>query len=163
MKPLMTIVAGLIAISGLNAQTKEQIENLSDRLESAWKTKSHQAFDALYCKDNADQFQIDQNVDSWVWKMSNYPKLKIVRFLNISELEKLADPQNGNSEQDRYREILGRITKPQVMNGHSYVQNLPAVGILDYNITRNGLTGVHSVAVGLNPDGRLQFTLQRRS
>ena len=164
MKPVTTIVAGLMAISGLHAQTEKQILNLNERLESAWIMQSHQSIDALYCKDKADQYQIDVKVGWWEssWNSDKKTKLKIIRFLKKSDIEKLAGPQNDKSSTNRYNKLLDDMTKPQIMNGNSYIRNIPAVGILECDIIRGNLTRHDSVEVGLAADGKLLFTLLKR-
>ena len=154
-----------MAISGLHAQTEEQIKNLNERLQTAWTTKSHQAMDALYCKDNADQYQIDVRVAWWesTWNSDKEPQLKNIRFLKQSDLERLSDPQNGDSKHTRYRELLDEMTRPKLMNGNSYIQNISAVGVLECDVIRGNLTRHDSVLVGLSPNGKLLFTLLKRS
>ena len=152
-------------ISGLYAQTEEQLKNLNDRIEAAWKTKTHQAIDSLFCKNSVDQFHIDGKVDWWVqfWDQDKDAELTIVRFLHMSDLEKLADPKSGDPRQSQYRHILDEVTKPRIMNGNSYEQNLPTLGILEYKVRRGRLTVSDWEAIGLYLDGKLLFTLKKRS
>lgn len=149
----------------LNAQTEEQIENLKVRLQDAWRSGSDQAFEALFFKDGVDQFHIDASVNWWTrnWQREKDPQLTIVRFLHISELERLADPHSADSNRKKYQEVLHELNRPMVMNGNNYVHNLPVVGILEYNVTTGRLNRHDHVSVGVGADGILQFSLRRRS
>jgi hypothetical protein len=165
MMALLTLILGVLAASSLNAQTDDQKKNLNDRLEAAWKAKSPEAFEALYWKHDADQYLVDARVSWWThnWNVGPEPEMKIVRFVSMAELEKLADPKNSDPNQTRYQEALEDITKPKIMNRNSYVQNLPVAGILEVDVIQGKLTRHDRVVVGISPDGTLLFTLLKRS
>jgi hypothetical protein len=165
MKALLTLILGVLVTSSLNAQTNDQKKNLNDRLEAAWKAKSPEAFEALYCKSDADQYLVDVRVSWWThnWSVGPEPEMKIVRFVSMAELEKLADPKNSDPNQTLYQEALEDITKPQIMNRNSYVHNLPVAGILEVDIIMGRLIRHDRVVVGISPDANLLFTLLKRS
>ena len=165
MKALLTLILCVLAASSLNAQTDDQKNDLNDRLEAAWKTKSPEAFEALYYQRGADQYLVDVKVSWWThnWNVEPDPEMKIVRFVSMAELEKLADPKNGAPNQTRYQEALEEVTKPQIMNRNLYVQNLPVAGILEVDVIRGKLTRHDRFVVGISPEGTLLFTLLKRS
>ena len=161
------LLAGLLMSSFVSAQTPEEIASIEKRIEAAWTAHTNQAFEALYCKTNADQAQIDSKVAGWMgnraFKKERESKIRIVRYLSRSDLEKLADPGNGDVNASRYREYLDGITKPVLINGHSYVQNIPAVGLLEIEISylpSGSLT--RFVSVGRTQDGKLLLTTLKR-
>jgi len=151
----------------LSAQTPEEVSSIEKRIEAAWTTNTNQAFEALYCKTDADQTQIDNKVADWIgnraFKSDKESKIRIVRFLSKTDLEKLADPNNGDVNAARYQEYLDGITKPVLMNGNSYIHNIPVVGLLELEINyqpSGRLT--RFVAVGRSKDGKLLLTTLKR-
>jgi hypothetical protein len=159
------LLAGLLMSSILSAQTPEEVSSIEKRIEAAWATNTNQAFEALYCKTDADQTQIDSKVAGWIGNRAfkKESKIRAVRFLSKSDLERLADPKNGDVNAARYQEYLDGITKPVLMNGNSYIQNIPAVGLLELEITylpSGSLT--RFVAVGREKDGKLLLTTLKR-
>lgn len=167
MKTLFSIAFAtvIVASSRLSAQSEAQILDLSHRLESAWKIKSNQAFEALYCTDNVDQFLVDTTVSTWVYQKDFFKsdsKFEVVKYYSKAELEELADPKNGGAA-GNYKAHLDSLTKPNIMNNHSYIWNLPAVGMLEISIeSATGGKIRKFIAVGLNKDGTLKFMLQKR-
>ncbi|MCX6872201.1 MAG: hypothetical protein NTW21_00095 [Verrucomicrobia bacterium] len=159
------LLAGLLMSSILSAQTPEEVSSIEQRIEAAWTTNTNQAFEALYCKTDADQTQIDSKVAGWIGNRAfkKESKIRTVRFLSKSDLEKLADPKNGDVNAARYQEYLDGITKPVLMNGNSYIQNIPVVGLLELEISylpRGSLT--RFVSVGRSKDGKLLLTTLKR-
>jgi hypothetical protein len=153
--------------SVLSAQTPEEVSSIEKRIEAAWSTNTNQNFDALYCKIDSDQTQIDRKVAEWIgnraFKSDKESKIRIVRFLSKSDLEKLADPKNGDVNAARYQEYLDGITKPVLMNGNSYIHNIPVVGLLELEINylpSGRLT--RFVSVGRSKDGKLLLTTLKR-
>jgi hypothetical protein len=167
MKIQLIILSGIILSSLLRAQTPDEISLIGKRIEEAWNTNTNQAFDALYSKTDADQTQIDSKVAGWIgnrdFKKENGSKIRIARYLSISDLEKLADPKNGDVNAARYKEYLDGITKPVMMNGNSYIQNIPAIGLIEIEITylpSGSLT--RFVSVGRSKDGAILLTTIKR-
>ncbi len=166
-KMRIILLAGLLLSSILSGQTPEEVSSIEKRIEAAWTTNTNQAFEALYCKTDADQTQIDSKVAGWIgnraFKKEQGSKIRIVRYLSKAELEKLADSKNGDVNAARYQEYLDGITKPVLMNGNSYIQNIPAVGLLELEITylpSGSLT--RFVSVGSSKDGKLLLTTLKR-
>jgi len=166
-KMRIIILAGLMLSSVLSAQTPEEVSSIEKRIEAAWSTNTNQNFDALYCKTDADQTQIDRKVAEWIgnraFKKDKESKIRIVRFLSKSDLEKLADPKNGDINAARYQEYLDGITKPVLMNGNSYIHNIPVIGLLELEINylpSGRLT--RFVSVGSSKDGKLMLTTLKR-
>lgn len=160
------LLAGLLMSSILGAQTPEEVSSIEKRIETAWSTNTNQAFDALYCKTDADQAQIDSRVSGWIGNRAfkKESTIRTVRFLSNSDLQKLADPKNGDVDAARYQEYLDGFTKPVLMNGNSYVQNIPAVGLLELEISylpTGSLT--RFVSVGRTTDGKLLLTTLKRA
>jgi len=165
MRPIYVIATAILGFSPLSAQTEAQISDLSHRLESAWSTNTDQAFDALYCKVDADQYQIDTKVNDWVGNKAfdKEATIKVVKFWAKAEIEKAADPKSGDVNHARYRSYLDGMTKPVPMNGNSYIQNLTAVGIIEVEITGSkGSKMTRFISVGQNGRGTLLFTLLKR-
>jgi len=160
-------VAGLFLSQILGAQTPEEVSSLGMRIEAAWIENTNQAFEGLYCKTDADQTQIDSKVADWIgnraFKKEQASKIRIVRYLSRADLEKLADPKNGEVEAARYQEYLDGITKPVTMNGNSYIQNIPSVGLLEIQITYSPSGSLtRFVSVGRAKDGKLLLTTLKR-
>ncbi len=156
---------GFITSSILNAQTPEEVFALGKQIEAAWIANTNQAFDALYCKTDADQSKIDGGVSGWIANRTfkKDSKIRIVRFLSKSDIEKLADPKNGDPSAPRYKEYLDGLTKPVLMNGNSYIQNIPSVGLLEVEITylpSGSLTKF--ISIGKSADGKLLMTTLKR-
>ena len=161
------LLAGLLMSSILSAQTPEEVSSIEKRIEAAWTTNTNQAFEALFCKTDADQTQIDSKVAGWIgnraFKKEQESKIRVVRYLSRADLEKLADPKNEDVNAARYQEYLDGITKPVLMNGNSYIQNIPAVGLLELEITylpSGSLT--RFISVGRSKDGKLLLTTLKR-
>lgn len=167
MKKSFIILAAIILTSGLNAQTPEEVSSLTTRIEAAWNKNTNQAFEELYSKIDADQTQIDSKVAGWIgnrdFDKKNESKIRIVRYLSISDLEKLADTKAGDANAARYQEYLDGINKPVLMNGNPYVQNIPAVGLIELEITYSSSSRLtRFVSVGRSKDGQLLFTTLKR-
>lgn len=144
------------------SQSETQMKAFSTELKSAWQANTDSAFDALYHKDGADQFQIDTMVSVWRREREYLPdaKLTIKAFYTKSELEKKAATEKGIS--GTFTNLLKLWNEPQVMNGHTYVPNLIITGFMQIEIRgAKGGGSVKFMDVGFNQEGKLRFGLLR--
>lgn len=139
-----------------------QVAAFSKEIESAWQAGTDAAFDKLYHKDGAEPFQIDTLVSSWGDQKKYLPdaKLTIKAFHDRAEVQKKAAAEKGVT--GIFSNLLDGWEKPKVMNGHTYVPNLPVVGVFEISIrAEKGGGTVKYIAVGSAADGSLRFVLHR--
>ena len=144
--------------------TPRQVAAFSKEIESAWQAGTDAAFDKLYHKDGAAQFQIDTAVSYWSQQRKYLPeaKLTITAFYNRAAVETKAAAEKGVT--GIFTNLLDGWDKPSVMNGNTYVPNLPLVGVVEISINAEKSGGTLKFkGVGAAPDGNLRFVLQRPS
>jgi hypothetical protein len=165
MKPTrLIILSSVLCIADAFCQSPApaQVAAFSKEIESAWQAGTDAAFDKLYHQDGAEPFQIDTLVSSWGDQKKYLPeaKLTITAFHDRAEVQKKAAAEKGVT--GIFTNLLEGWEKPKVMNGHTYVPNLPVVGVFEISIrTEKGGGSVKYIAVGAAADGSLRFVLHR--
>jgi hypothetical protein len=163
----LTVACVLIAsITGAFCQTPTpaQIESFSREIEAAWQSGSNDAFEKLYHKEGAEQTRIDTMVANWSQQKKNLPEatLTVKGFYDRAEMEKKSAAENRAT--GTFTMTLKTWDKPQAMNGHHYIPNLPVAGVFEIDI-RGGKGGavVRLIKAGLTKEGTLRFSLLRQS
>jgi hypothetical protein len=166
MKHTHIIISIVLCIADAFCQTPApaQVAAFTKEIESAWQTGTDAAFDKLYHKDGAEQFQIDTMVSSWREQRKYMPdaKLTITAFHDRAAVEAKAAAEKGVT--GIFTNVLSSFEKPQVMNGHAYIPNLAVAGVFEISIrAEKGGGTVKYIRAGITTDGNLRFALQRLS
>lgn len=165
MNPIPLLILALAwNLAVLRAQTpaQTQIEVFTKEIEAAWSSGADAAFEALYHKEGAEQYQIDAMISLWSEQKKYLPdgKLVVEAFHDLAQARKKAKEENKPT--GIFTITLDLWEKPKMMNGREYIPNLPVAGILEVSIrNEKGNGAVRRLPVGITGDNCLRFVMRR--